>query len=88
MQLRCILSVMCRVLGASMNARLPRIGSFRSDRCALLQVKAEQSSTDSLYAAREASEEEGAGRVSHEQFMVLMKHIQAHRGSELSLIHI
>lgn len=68
-----------------MNARLPRIGSFRSDRCALLQVKAEQSSTDSLYAAREASEEEGAGRVSHEQFMVLMKHIQAHRGSEEAL---
>lgn len=48
----------------------------------MLQVKSEQTSTDKLYAAREASEEEGAGRVSHEQFISIMKRIQANRGSE------
>lgn len=48
-------------------------------------MKTEQTSTDELFAAREASEEEGAGRVSHEQFMEVMKRIQANRGSEAVL---
>jgi hypothetical protein len=50
-----------------------------------VQVKAEQTSTEKLYAARQASEEEGAGRVSHEQFMDIMKRIQSNRGSEAVL---
>lgn len=45
-----------------------------------LQVEIEQQSTQKLYAAREASENPGQGRITHEQLLDVMKHIQSNRG--------
>jgi hypothetical protein len=45
-------------------------------------VRSEQASTEECYATRDASEEVGGGRVSHEQFISIMRQIQANRGEE------
>ena len=49
-------------------------------RITITQVKIEQKATEKLYAAREASENPGQGRITHEQLLDVMKHIQGNRG--------